>query len=358
LKKIAFVRLRYLPPSETFIYGELKNIKRFKPVVYARKRMNVKRFPYSQIKQLPNRTKNIVRSFRRKKIRLIHARFGNAGVRLMKVKRQLRIPMITSFHGFDLPVKPKRRKLYHRRLRLLFKVGDKFTVPSRHMKRKLIRWGCPRHKIKIMYSGIDLKKFPYIERDWKTEGITIIAVGRLHKKKGFRYLVKAFKKVHERFSSSRLIIVGDGDERRKIQRLISALKLKRQVWMKGLVPHHQLAQLMQQADIFCLPSLTTRDGNQEGIPNAIKEAMATGLPIVSTRHGGIPELVTDGREGLLVPEKKVSLLAEKIMELMETPMLRQEMGRNGREKVERYFNSTKQVSRLEGIYGRLIRKGR
>jgi colanic acid/amylovoran biosynthesis glycosyltransferase len=152
--------------------------------------------------------------------------------------------------------------------------------------------------------------------------------------------------------------VGDGEERSSIKRLISALKLKKQVSLKGLVAHHQLAQLLQEADLFCLPSLTTKDGNQEGIPNAIKEALATGLPVVSTRHGGIPELVTDGREGLLVPEKKVSQLAEKIMYLMENPTLRQELGRNGREKVERYFDSAKQVRRLEEIYSRLIRKGR
>jgi colanic acid/amylovoran biosynthesis glycosyltransferase len=358
LNKIAFVRTRYLPPSETFIYEELKNIKKFKPIVFTRKRMNVKRFPFPRIKRLPNSPLKTRRVFRRNKIRLIHARFGNAGVRLIGVKRRLRIPMITSFHGFDLPSKRNKRNAYHRKLPVLFKAGDKFTVPSRHMKRKLIRWGCPRYKIKIMYSGINLSKFSYTEREPKTENITIIGVGRLHRKKGFRYLLKAFKQVLEQYPSSRLIIVGEGEEQKKLKRLISALKLNKYVRLEGLVTHSQMTKVLNQADIFCLPSITTKDGNQEGIPNAIKEAMATGLPIVSTLHGGIPELVTDEWDGLLVPEKDVKMLAIKLKYLIENPLLRMEMGKRGREKVEKDFNSAKQVSRLEGIYSNLIRKRR
>ncbi|WP_424769045.1 glycosyltransferase [Paenibacillus sp. sgz302251] len=358
MNKIAFVRVRYLPPSETFIYEELKNIKQFKAIVFSRRKMNLKRFPFPRIKRLPSGTKKIARVFKRKKIKLIHARFGNAGVRLIEVKRRLRIPMVTSFHGFDLPTKRNRRKAYHRKLPVLFKVGEKFTVPSRDMKRQLIRWGCPRNKITIMYSGIDLNKFSYVQREHKTKDIMIISVGRLHSKKGFRYLLKAFKKVHDRYPTSRLIIVGDGNERKKIRRLISELKLKNYVRLEGLVAHSQLSKLLSRADIFCLPSITTKDGNHEGIPNAIKEAMATGLPVVSTYHGGIPELVTDGLEGLLVAEKNVGMLAEKMRYLIENPYLREEMGKRGREKVENQFNSAKQVSSLETIYSDLIRKGR
>lgn len=358
MKKIAFVRFRYLPSSETFIYEELKNIKSVKPIVFARKRFNLKRFPYARVKKLPSSSRKVVRLFRRKRIRLIHARFGKAGVRLMKVKKRLHIPMITSFHGFDLPARRNKRKSYHRKLSVLFRVGDKFTVPSRQMKRQLVRWGCPSHKIKIMYSGIDLNKFKYTRRKPKTKHIRIIAVGRLHKKKGFQYLLRAFKKVHDRYPSTRLMIVGQGKERRALKHLIAALKIKKYVKLKGLVAHRKLAGLLNRSDVFCLPSITTRDGNHEGIPNSLKEAMATGLSVVSTRHGGIPELVTNGKEGLLVPEKNVARLAKKIKHLIKNPALRAEMGRKGHKKVRRRFNSAKQVTRLERIYRRLMKKGR
>lgn len=358
LNKIAFVRTRYLPPSETFIYEELKNIKKFKPIVFTRKKMNLDSFPFSRIKPLPYSPIHIRRTFRRDDIKLIHARFGYAGVHLMEVKRQLRIPMITSFHGYDLPLKRNRSNVYHQKLSLLFKVGNLFTVPSRHMKRKLIRWGCPRYKINIMYSGIDLNKFTYTEREPKREDITIIAVGRLHSKKGFPYLLRAFKKVLKQWPSSQLIIVGEGGEHRKLERLISTLKLNEHVRLEGLISHSQMSKLLNQADIFCLPSITTKDGNQEGIPNAIKEAMATGLPILSTHHAGIPELITNEWEGFLVPEKDVEMLAEKMKVLIEDPQLRIQMGKRGREKIEKNFDSSKQVNRLEAIYMSLLRKGR
>jgi len=356
MKRIAFVRLRYLPLSETFIYGELKRIRRVRPIVFARSFMNVKKFPYRKILSLPRGTDNIARAFRRRRIRLIHARFGNAGVSLMRVKQRLGIPMLTSFHGFDLPKKRDRKNRYHRRLKTLFRIGDKFTVPSRHMKRKLIRWGCPRGKIKIMYSGIDLRRFPYIERELRTEGVTVIGVGRLHKKKGFVYLIKAFRRVVAVHPTAKLIIVGDGEEKRRLKRLIRKSKLSSHVKLKGHVAHQELTKLLRRADIFCLPSVTTKDGNQEGIPNSIKEAMATGLPIVSTRHGGIPELVEHGKEGLLVKERSPARLAESINRLIESPELRAEFGRSGRAKVERRFDAEKQVRRLEGIYKRLLRK--
>ena len=354
MKKIAFVRTRYLPPSETFIYEELKNINTVKPIVFTRKKMNLDRFPYSEIKKLNRSTDAIVRAFKKEKIKLIHARFGNAGVKLIEVKKRTRLPMLTSFHGFDLPVKRMRNSLYHSMLPKLFKVGDCFTVPSYHMKQKLINWGCPSEKIKVMYSGIDLKKFTYTKREPKTENMIIIAVGRLHKKKGFRYLVKAFKRVADLYPSTKLVIVGEGDERGYLTELISDLSLKKSVRLEGNVTHSQMSALLNQADIFCLPSITTRDGNQEGIPNAIKEAMATGLPVVSTLHGGIPELVADESEGLLVPEKSVQLLAEKLIYLIENPAARREMGQRGRIKVENNFDSSKQVSKLETIYRELM----
>ena len=359
MHNIAFVRNRFLPPSETFIYEELKNIKKYAPIVFTRKKMNADRFPYSKIKLLHDEPARVASSFAANHIRLIHARFGNAGTELIKVKKKLRLPMLTSFHGYDVPLRRTvNNDPYLKKLPALFRAGDLFTVPCYHMKKKLIRRGCPAYKIKIMYSGIDLNKFFYAKRESKTDGIVFIAVGRLNEKKGFFYLIKAFKKVHERYPKSRLIIVGEGKERGALIRLISRLRLTEAVQLIGLAYPGQISNLLHHADIFCLPSITTKDGNQEGIPNAIKEAMATGLPVIATRHAGIPELVTHKLEGLLVPERSVTSLAAKMKYLIERPQLRSRMGRRGREKVERNFDSAKQVKRLEQIYQMLIRKGR
>lgn len=354
-KRVAFVRLKYLPPSETFIYEELKNIKKYKPLVYTRNKMNLWRFPYRYIKRLPKSSKKIMKVWKKDRIRLIHARFGKAGVEVMNAKKRLKLPMLTSFHGYDLPTKVNRHDKYQRKLPTLFRLGDHFTVPSKQMKRILIRRGCPARKITVQYSGIDLKKFSYIKRKNKTSRIRILTVARLHEKKGLPYLIKAFKKVRKSHPDTRLTIVGEGPERSKLKSLIRRLKLKKSIRLKGDLSHRKVAQEMRNADIFCLPSVTTKEGNQEGIPNALKEAMATGLPVVTTKHGGIPELVTHKKEGLLVKERDVKGLAREIHILIRKPSLRIQLGKKGRKKVKRLFNSRKQVLRLQAIYSRLIR---
>ncbi|MBO8170771.1 MAG: glycosyltransferase [Bacillaceae bacterium] len=356
-KRIAFVRTRYLPPSETFIYEELKNIKHYKPIVYTRKRMNLSRFPYKKIKTLPKHPRSMARKFKRNNIKLIHARFGTAGVKCVKVKRFYRVPLLTSFHGFDLPVKKNKRKSYLRQLPRLFRKGDRFTVPCHFMKNQMKKLGCPSHKIEVLYSGIDLNRFPYEEREPRTENVRIVGVGRLHKKKGFKYLIKAFKKVLDVHPTAELVIIGKGDERKNLKQKIKQYNLGDHVKLKGEKKHHEITKELKRADIFCLPSITTSDGNHEGIPNAIKEAMATGLPVVSTWHGGIPELVTDEVDGYLVREKDVDGLADRLITLIENPELRLEMGVNGRYKVVEQFNSARQVKQLESIYKKLIRKG-
>ncbi len=354
-KRVAFVRLRYLPPSETFIYEELKNIKKYKPFVYTRKKMNVRRFPYRYVKRLPKSTKKIMRAWKRDRIRLIHARFGKAGVEVMKAKKRLKLPMLTSFHGYDLPTKVDRTDKYQRKLPALFRMGNHFTVPSQQMRRVLIRRGCPSKKITVHYSGIDLSKFSYVKRKQKIKRIRILTVARLHEKKGLSYLIKAFKKVLKSHPDSRLTIVGEGPERSKLKSLIRSLKLKKYIQLKGDLPHRKVAKEMRKADIFCLPSVTTKEGNQEGIPNALKEAMATGLPVVTTKHGGIPELVTNKKEGLLVRERDVKALARSMRKLIRKPTLRIQLGKKGRNKVKRLFNSRKQVRRLQAIYSKLMR---
>ena len=355
-KRIAFVRLRYLPPTETFIYEELKNIKRYKPIVFTQKKMNIKRFPYRHIVKLPKNTKNMKRVLKKNRVRLIHARYGLAGVELMKVKKKLGVPMLTSFHGFDLPAKINLRDSYQRKLPTLFRIGDRFTVPSRQMKRLLIRRGCPARKISVQYSGIDLRKFSYKKRPKKTKGIRLLAVARLNEKKGLTYLIKAFKSVHKTYPHSNLVIVGDGPERSKLRSLIKKLNLKKHVKLKGDLPHTKIAKELKRADIFCLPSVTTKEGNQEGIPNAIKEAMASGLPIVATKHGGIPELISQNKEGLLVKERDIQALTSRILKLIENPKMRIAMGKRGRTKIKRFFNSKRQVKKLENIYSKLIRR--
>ncbi|MES8739286.1 glycosyltransferase, partial [Cutibacterium acnes] len=204
--------------------------------------------------------------FRKCKIDILHARFGTAGMEMLKTKLKTGLPMITSFHGHDNPRNEKNRKRY-RHLKKLFEHGEMFTVTNEQMKDILIDYGCPERKIHIQHSGIDLSKFPYKERKLaENEPIKILFVGRLVEKKGAKFLVKAFKKVLEEFPHAQLTMVGDGDQRRKVQKQVDRLKLNKSILMIKQCNHQEVIRRMQDTHLFCLPSVTGKNKDQEGIP--------------------------------------------------------------------------------------------
>lgn len=356
--KVAVVRPWFLPSSETFIYGELVHLKRTKAIVCAKKRMNRDQFPFSSIYKYKNYNQ-LPSLFRKKKVGLIHARFGTTGIKLLSVKKKTKLPMLTSFHGFDLPSNKNTRRKYGKKFKRLFKEGNLFTATSKNMRKILIKYGCPKKKIIVHHSGIDVHQFSFKPREKpKDKKIYILSVGRLVEKKGMKNLIEAFVKVNKKNSRVYLRIVGDGELRRKLKKKVRRLGLKNRVTFLGELSHEEVAKEMKKSHIFVLASLKDKNGNQEGIPNVIKEAMASGMPVVSTRHAGIPELVRDGESGYLVPEKNSKALSKALLKLIRRPQKWEKIGRAGRDIVEESFNVHKQIDKLEAIYDKLLgRKG-
>jgi colanic acid/amylovoran biosynthesis glycosyltransferase len=352
--KVAVVRSWFLPISETFIYSELVNLKAFSPIICCKKTMNLEQFPYDPIYQFKNE-EELREIIRNENVKLIHARFGVTGAELLNVKQALGIPMLTSFHGFDLPTNVRTINKYDGRLERLFKEGTAFTVTSNNMKKILVEYGCPKHKIFVHHSGIDIEKFSYKKREFPEDGmITILSVGRLVEKKGMKYLIEAVHQVSQQYPQIRLRIVGDGNLRKELEAQVKQLKLENIVELLGETPHEDIIREMQQAHLFALASTTASDGNQEGIPNVLKEAMSTGLPVISTKHAGIPELVRDGRSGFLVPERDATAMAHSILHLIKNSDQWNKMSKIGRRTVKRLFNTQKQIEELDYIYNCIL----
>ncbi|NHN30201.1 glycosyltransferase [Paenibacillus agricola] len=354
MDRIAVVRSTFLPLSETFIYGEVKQMKNFEPYVFCRKRRNKGNFPLKNVIIDPT-YRRLNYMLRNRSFRLIHARFGTAGIRMMPFKTMWGVPLITSFHGCDSPgtqMMKKNKQSFKR----LFSLGNCFTVPCQSMKDQLVKHGCPEEKIVVQYSGIDLDQFTYKERSAPAEGpVEILFVGRLVEKKGADVLIKAFHQVHQALPNTKLRLIGDGRLKNKLKRLSKALHLEKHVQFMGALPRHEVIKHLQQAHIFCLPSLKDQTGNQEGLPNAIKEAMACGLPVVSTFHAGIPELIEDGVTGHLVAEKDVGNLARKLLALIRAPQTWRGIGRRARAKVEANFDLLVQTRNLEQLFEQVIK---
>lgn len=287
---------------------------------------------------------------------IIHCQFGGTGLKslLLRDFGLLRGRLITAFHGSDL-TKELQQKQGERRYERLFEKGDLFLPISKHWKDKLIELGCDEKKIVVHHMGVDCSSFSFTPRRLLTNGkVRLVSINRLVEKKGVEYGIRAVAKLTELHHNIEYNIVGDGPLKGELQQLIKELKVGNSVKLLGWRHKSEVIEILNNSDILIAPSVTSKDGDREGIPVTIMEAMAMGLPVVSTLHSGIPELVENGVSGFLVPERDVAELAQKLSYLIEHPQSWSEMGRLGRLAVEKEFNIATLSDHLVGIYENLL----
>lgn len=203
-------------------------------------------------------------------------------------------------------------------------------------------------RIERLYNGIDLDLFlPQVRNP---EPGLIVGVGRLVEKKGFDYLVHACYLLKQAGVSFNCTIVGDGEQRQELEARIAEYGLEGDVTLAGAMTQADVIALLRRATLFALPCIVGRDGNRDGLPTVLLEAMALGLPVVSTRVTGIPEIIDHGQTGFLVEERDAKGLAIVLTELLQSPALRQQCGSNAQEKVTRQFNAAENVKQLKGYF--------
>ncbi|TDP73485.1 glycosyltransferase [Bradymonas sediminis] len=257
-------------------------------------------------------------------------------------------PLVTVFHAWDVTVylRDKGTDIYQD----LFERGELLLPISEHWQNRLIELGSPAERTKVHHMGIDCAKFEFSPRTPDADGIVrLISVARFVEKKGLYYAIRALARVVEQHPNIEYHLVGDGPLRPQIEALVEELGLSENVRFLGWRTHAEVAELLDQTHILWLPSVTALSGDTEGIPMVLMEAMARGLPVLSTYHSGIPELVEDGVSGALVPERDISGMAEKLTEMLENPQSWPEMGRAGRARVEAEFNIDRLNDRLETL---------
>jgi colanic acid/amylovoran biosynthesis glycosyltransferase len=242
------------------------------------------------------------------------------------------------------------------RLRELFQRAGLVLARSESLTEALKERGCPSEKLEVHRTGIPLELYSQRSRPRPVGGAwRLVQACRLTEKKGLGVTLQAFAKFRREYPAATLTIAGDGPLRRRLEVQTDQLGLTRNVIFTGFLDTPALARLFYSSDIFVHPSELTIDGNREGVPNSLLEAMATGLPCVSTHHGGIPEAITDGVNGLLVSEGDPGALFLALQELTRNDDLRQSIAEKGAETVAKNFNGVEQIKKLESIYLRLIR---
>jgi colanic acid/amylovoran biosynthesis glycosyltransferase len=262
------------------------------------------------------------------------AHFGPAGVTAAKLRELgvLKGKIATVFHGIDISHRDVLTH-YTPEYQQLFKRGDLMLPISDLWAGRLLTMGCPQNKIAVSRMGVDMTRFSLREVKSPGRPLQIISVARLTEKKGLHVAIEACRLLKARGVAFKYRILGIGPWERRLRTLIEQFQLEDVIEMPGFKPSHEVKALLDEADVFLLPSITGTDGDMEGIPVALMEAMAVGIPVVSTVHSGIPELIDAGRSGWLVPENDAEALAERLASFGQ-------MATRAREKVETDFNQT------------------
>jgi colanic acid/amylovoran biosynthesis glycosyltransferase len=282
---------------------------------------------------------------------IIHCHFGPNGLRAVAARQAgvVRAPVITTFHGGDANALP--RYFGPGYYRYLFRHGNRFTVGSEFMRRRILSYGAPPERIVYLPMGVDTSYFTWTERDLPGDGqLHLLTVARLVEVKGIEYVLRALALLTPRFPHLRYTVAGDGPLRESLQALAVELGISQNVVFLGAVSRERLPALYDEAHIFILASVVTASGEEENQPVCVAEAQASGLPIVATSIGGVPESIRDGESGLLVPPRDPQALAAALTWLLEHPEVLPRMGRAGRCHVEQHYDAEKLHDRLLAIY--------
>lgn len=287
-----------------------------------------------------------------RKYDVIHAHFGMVGDRFRFVSELWKAPMVVSFHGHDVSIWPQERG--HDCYTHLFKVASAFVVNSENTRRRVIDLGCPPAKIEKLYPAWDMAKFPYTVHPRKEgQPMRVVTVARLVEKKGVNVSIEAIALLHRSHPLIHYDIVGDGPMHHQLQALVEKLGLHNVVTFHGAQSRDYVRRMLEDAHVFLLSSVTTQQGDFEGLGVVLLEAQAAGLPVVATRHGPFPEVVAHGETGFLAPEHSPEQLAHWLRYLMENPQAATDMGRAAREHVERNFAPKQIDAQCIALYERV-----
>jgi glycosyltransferase involved in cell wall biosynthesis len=376
MRQVAIFRHNLFKVSEPFITQQAQQLRRYTPLYLGRLRYGVappgaaalaladmvKGWPIPLIarQMLTRDPEPYIKLLGGRPLSLIHAHFGVEGVYALPLARRLGIPLVTTFHGFDATLSTAgllcnpawvNYALFRGRLA---RQGDLFLCASGFIRERLLAMGFPPERTRVHYIGVDCAAI--IPRVPEEEEQVILHVARLEPVKGTEYLIRAFAALAPAHPAARLVIIGDGKLRGKLEALAKSCGVGAHVAFLGAMPHAQVMGWMRRAAMLVLPSVRTASGRVEGLGMVMLEAAATGVPGIGSSLGGIPEGIAEGETGFLVPERDPQALAARIDLLLGDAALRQRMGQAARLRVERQFDLVRQTALLETLYDEVVKE--
>ena len=291
--------------------------------------------------------------FKKNNIDVVLAEFGIVGAKIFKACEKAGIPYVVHFHGYDATATPTLQ-MYQNEYRMFFKSASGLVVVSKAMRDKLISIGAPAGKVILNPYGVDVSREDQATPE--TSSPIFLAVGRFVEKKAPHLTIQAFEKTAKLIPAARLVMVGDGPLLKPCQELADKLNIRSQVIFSGVHSRRSVAKLMRFSRAFVQHSVTAANGDTEGLPLAVLEAGASGLPVISTRHAGIPDAVIEGENGFLVDEGDVQKMSEAMLRIAKNPKIAGWMGKNYQLRVFEKFSREKSILGLQNILSNVAQK--
>ena len=282
---------------------------------------------------------------------VVHIHFGTIALISLDIlwAAKCNAPLVVTFHGSDInEVLPDGTKHDYSEL---FEQAALVTANSRFTARRLMVAGCPSKKVTRVPMGVSMRSFPVIERERAPgDPLRFLTVGRVVPVKGIDYVIRALPKVAQVHPDVEYHVVGPPNLRDKYMKLATELGVADHVTFHGAKPHHEIVDFLKMCDIFVLAGVVAPDGTVEAQGLVLAEAQATGMPIIASNVGGIPETTGDGRAGMLVEQKNVEELADAMIKLAAMRDEWPRLGRLGREYVEKRYGIERSTQRMLGLY--------
>jgi colanic acid/amylovoran biosynthesis glycosyltransferase len=381
--KVAHLRNNWLPQTETWIYEQVKHLPRHvESHVLCTYTSNLEQFRLPRIYSLADdwsprgvwdrllrragmRTKidSLTRLAKRTGAAVAHSHFGNWAWEYMPAVRRAGMKHVVTFYGGpDLTVRPREDSRWRDRYGDLFEHVERVLCEGPHMAEMIRQMGCPPHKVRVHHLGAKVGEFQCVPRRYERgQPLRVLIAGSFREKKGIPYALEACAKVKSRVPVQ-ITLIGDAgpfdekqEEKRRILQVIKDRELSGNVRMLGFQPHDVLIREAMEHHVFLSPSVTGTDGDTEGgAPVSIVEMLATGMPVVSTRHCDIPNVIPGDSIGLLADERDADGLADRLIWLIDHPECWEAMGLAARRRIEEQFNCTIQGQRLADLYGELV----
>lgn len=369
---VAVWRSNWLPASETFIRDHIESLRRWRPLPVGLACFDTRlgivpeiapfreSGPIRKVGRIWRRIGYLgvyERGFRKARVELVHAHFGRDALEVLPVARRMNLPLIVTFHGYDVTEAPLRpdAPTYLAGLRELFDYASLLLPVSEFNASKLAELGAPADKIRVHYLGIPALKRPLDGPTGPAPGerANFVFVGRLVEGKGVDDLITAYSGLAPDLRQrTDLHIVGDGAALEALQR--QAAGVEGTVIFHGRKPPEDVARLMRASTALVGASKRSSIGWVEGFGLVFMEAARAGVPAIGYRTGGIPEAVLDGETGLLADEGDVAGLTAAMERILTDPQLRERLGRTGWERQRSDFDLLTQSAKLEGIYDEIV----